>query len=327
VHEFARWVCEIRPRYFVMENVPGLIRAPYKAILQEAVARLEHRGYKVIDPVQLLNASDYGVPQDRARAILIGWAEGQTPVGYPAPQGGDPPTVWDAIGDIAELCNPARVRAANEITLTDREFVCLNEKASTYVAGLRDACAEADHRGWTRIWNERLLTNVQATVHAQHVVDRFQSTSQGDFEAVSRYPRLRAHGLATTLRAGSGRERGAYTSPRPIHPYQNRVIAVREGARLHSFPDWFRFHTTTWHGFRQVGNAVPPLMARHIAKAILAGMGSIVHPAPRAVLLGRHETLRMGMSEAAAYFIADQQYLPGPDPRDKKKKSSQSSAS
>jgi DNA (cytosine-5)-methyltransferase 1 len=310
-----------------MENVPGLAQSRYRAILEEAMARLERGGYQVIAPVRLLNASDYGVSQDRARAILIGWAEGQTPIDYPAPQEGDPPTVWDAIGDIAELCNPTRVRAANEIILTDRELFCLNEKASTYVTGLRDACAKPDHRGWTRIWDERLLTNVQSTVHAQHVIDRFQGTSQGDFEAVSRYPRLRAHGLATTLRAGSGRERGAYTSPRPIHPYQNRVITVREGARLHSFPDWFRFHMTTWHGFRQVGNAVPPLMARHIANAVLAGIGSIVPPAPHPVPLGRLRTLRMGMSEAAAYFLADQQHLPGPDPRDKKKKSSQSPAS
>nr|WP_319923570.1 DNA cytosine methyltransferase [Klebsiella pneumoniae] len=66
------------------------------------------------------------------------------------------------------------------------------------------------------------------------------------------------NGLCNTLRAGTASDRGAFTSPRPIHPIYPRVITVREAARLHSYPDWFRFHVTKWHGFRQVGNSVPP---------------------------------------------------------------------
>ncbi len=323
VHEFARWVCEIRPRYFVMENVPGLARAPYKKVLYEAVAHLESEGYKVVSPVRLLNASDYGVPQDRTRTILIGWNEGETPIEYPPPQDSEPPTVWDAIGDLAELCNPARVRAADEIRLTDRELISVSQKGSKYAARLRVAGADSNDHAWAREWDEHLLTNVRSTVHAQAVIDRFAATSQGDFDAVSRYRRLRAKGLANTLRAGSGRESGSYTSPRPIHPHQNRVITVREAARLHSFPDWFRFHTTIWHGFRQIGNAVPPLLARRIGEAVVAGMGCPIPAAPHAVALGRPTTLSMAMSEAAAYFLADEEHMPGRDPRDKKKKRGQ----
>src|SRR4029079_15187968 len=61
---------------------------------------------------------------------------------------------------------------------------------------------------------------------------------------------------------------GASTSPRPIHPFSPRCITVREAARLHGYPDWFRFHVTKWHGFRQIGNSVPPPLARAMAASI-----------------------------------------------------------
>ncbi|WP_458020251.1 DNA cytosine methyltransferase, partial [Klebsiella pneumoniae] len=74
-------------------------------------------------------------------------------------------------------------------------------------------------------------------------------------EPISRFKKLSMNGLCNTLRAGTASDRGAFTSPRPIHPIYPRVITVREAARLHSYPDWFRFHVTKWHGFRQVGNS------------------------------------------------------------------------
>ena len=87
-------------------------------------------------------------------------------------------------------------------------------------------------------------------------------------ERKSRLYRLSKDGLSRALRAGTLPAQGSFTAVRPIHPVRPRCISVREGARLHSFPDWYAFHPTKWHGFRQVGNAVPPRLARAVAKAI-----------------------------------------------------------
>ena len=77
--------------------------------------------------------------------------------------------------------------------------------------------------------------------------------------------RLDKNGISPTLRAGTGKEKGSFMAARPIHPIKPRCITVREAARLQSFPDWFMFHPTKWHGFQQIGNSVPPMMAEAIA--------------------------------------------------------------
>lgn len=315
VRAFADRVCELGPRYFVMENVPGITWSPYVTLLQDAIQRLESGGYQVISPVRLLNASDYGVPQDRARSIILGWRLGERPIDYPSRASTASPTVWEAIRDIADLCRPNRVRGRDEVTITEREALRASERASDYAARLRDSATDADDYSWKRVTDDRLLANVRPTNHAEHIVERFRATLPGRTDSISRYRRLSPHGIANTLRAGTGRERGAHTSPRPIHPFQDRVITVREAARLHSFPDWFRFHSTNWHGFRQVGNAVPPLLARSVAKAVLDGLERGPTRPTQMLDLGSRCLLTMGMTTAAGYFLADQANLPGPRPK------------
>ena len=102
------------------------------------------------------------------------------------------------------------------------------------------------------------------------------------------------------LRAGTDGARGAFTSPRPIHFAYPRCITVREMARLHGFPDWFRFHATKWHGARQVGNSVPPPLARAIAESLVKALG--VEPESPEGPLGDTALLYMEMSEAAEHF-------------------------
>src|SRR5690606_16025822 len=98
-------------------------------------------------------------------------------------------------------------------------------------------------------------------------------TPPGSVEPISRFFKLPADGVSNTLRAGTDGARGAFTSPRPIHYRYNRCVTVREMARLHGFPDWFRLHTTKWHGARQIGNAVPPPLARAIATQVMRALG------------------------------------------------------
>jgi DNA (cytosine-5)-methyltransferase 1 len=136
-------------------------------------------------------------------------------------------------------------------------------------------------------------------------------TAPGEFESKSRLYRLDEEGLCPTLRAGSGYDRGSYTAPRPIHPRLPRVITVREAARLHSFPDWFRFHPTKWHGFRQVGNALPPYLGQAVATELIRSLGiEPVRPADP-IQLGDAELLAAGMLTAAEHFGANKDAIPG----------------
>ena len=95
---------------------------------------------------------------------------------------------------------------------------------------------------------------------------------------------------------------GAFTSPRPIHYQWNRWITVREMARLHGFPDWFRFNETKWHGARQIGNAVPPPLARAVAAQVLQAMSARPTRPKGEIELGEAGLLRMGMADAASYW-------------------------
>jgi len=140
------------------------------------------------------------------------------------------------------------------------------------------------------------------TIHTPLSQERFSATGHGKVEPISRFLKLNPDGLCNTLRAGTGSDRGAFTSPRPIHPHAPRCITVREAARLHSYPDWFRFHVTKWHGFRQIGNSVPPLLGRAIASQLIRAIG-VTPKAPTSPLpLGEENLLSMTVTEAARYY-------------------------
>ena len=121
-------------------------------------------------------------------------------------------------------------------------------------------------------------------------------------EPISRFFKLAPAGVSNTLRAGTDGARGAFTSPRPIHYRYPRCITVREMARLHGFPDWFRFNVTKWHGARQIGNAVPPPLARAVAMQVMAALGVTPSRLTDAIPLGDPALLGMDMSASAAHF-------------------------
>jgi DNA (cytosine-5)-methyltransferase 1 len=114
------------------------------------------------------------------------------------------------------------------------------------------------------------FTGHSKTRHTPPTVARFAKTSPGKTDPVGRYPRLAWGGTCPTLRAGTGSDRGSYQAVRPIHPSEDRVITVREAARLQGFPDDFLFHPTTWHSCRMIGNSVSPVMAERLLAKILS---------------------------------------------------------
>jgi DNA (cytosine-5)-methyltransferase 1 len=162
-----------------------------------------------------------------------------------------------------------------------------------------NACAW--HFGYRRNWDPTVLTSSARSEHTEISRRRFRETAGGSVEPISRLFKLPAEGVANTLRAGSDSQRGAFTSPRPIHYRFSRCVTVREMARLHGFPDWFRFHVTKWNGARQIGNAVPPPLARSIAEQVIAAAGIAPRRPKRVFDLGPTKLLEMAMTQASEY--------------------------
>lgn len=258
--EFARLIRQLRPRYFVVENVRGLLYSYSSEILKSFLRRIHRSGYEVVEPIKLLDATEYGVPQKRKRAFLLGYRRDVTPLAYPRPltkegKPAAPPTVADAIGDLPDVLTI-------ESLLVDDNYRGELGTPSTYSAALRAKPVN----GYP---NPKALSGCLRTAHTAKTVRKFAATRPGTYESSSRCYRLALDGVAFTLRAGSDVDNGSFTAARPIHPVQPRCITTREAARLHSFPDWFSFHPTKWHGFRQVGNAVPPLLAKAVASSVI----------------------------------------------------------
>lgn len=264
VHHFVRLVKELKPKYFVFENVKGLTVGKHKKFLDEIIEAFERSGYIVEKNYKVLNAAEYGVPQDRHRLFLMGARKGLPLPLYPAPQfmpkvkrinGFNPklpygPTVSDAIADLPE---PEQFDILFKQDWVKTKF----GSKSKYVKTINGVLKGSEDYSYEREYDRSLLTSSLRTSHTAESRTRFKSTRSGEVEPISRFLKLSPEGICNTLRAGTASERGAFTSPRPIHPYSPRCITNREAARLHSYPDWFRLHKTKWHGFRQIGNSVP----------------------------------------------------------------------
>lgn len=305
VFEFCRLVKELQPRYFLMENVPGLGWKKYQDLLNRLQWEFNAAGYEITQPIQVLNAVNFGVPQQRQRLFVLGNQVGVKPLTYPQPQLQSPSeflTVRDAIADLPNLDDFPELQTSDWVELTFPQLKLLQALAMPYVEKLRGIISDPSNFAHPRHWNRSLLTSSKRTRHNPASIERFNQTLPGQLEAISRLQRLDWDKPCYTLRAGTGYDRGSYTSPRPIHPNYPRVISVREAARLHSFPDWFRFHVTKWHGFRQVGNAVPPQLGRVLGDQIIAALGVNSSPPSLSLRLGDSYLLELGQVKASKYW-------------------------
>lgn len=308
VLDFVRIVAELEARTFVFENVKGLTVGKHKAFLEELVAAFDDAGYRVRVPWKVLNAGHYGAPQSRERLILLGAKKGSALPEYPDPHSNlagrrkrlpdlpDGPTCREALEDLPD--------ADRFQSLIPHDSVSTKAfgKPSPYAAELRCLTNQAWHYGYVREWDPEILTSSARTEHTDISRRRFAETVPGTVEPISRFFKLPEEGVSNTLRAGTDGARGAFTSPRPIHYRHARCITVREMARLHGFPDWFRFHVTKWHGARQIGNAVPPPLARAIAGRVIEALGAEPIRPATSIELGDPELLALYMSDAASLF-------------------------
>ena len=319
VREFLRLVAELDARTFVFENVKGLTVGRHRALLDELVEEFSDAGYEVRVPWRVLNAGRFGVPQHRERLILLGARKGERLPDYPAPltsiagrRRADPlpdgPTCADALRDLPDA------DGFDALLDSDAVETAAFGAPSAYAAALRCLANDAWHCGYVREWSPALLTGSSRTRHTPISRRRFRETEAGAVEPISRFFKLAETGVSNTLRAGTDGARGAFTSPRPIHYRYDRCVTVREMARLHGFPDWFRFHVTKWHGARQIGNAVPPPLARAIAGRVAEALGADPARPETAMPLGDPALLALDASAAARHFGVEAR----PNRRDRK---------
>ena len=248
---FFRVVSEVRPKFFVMENVKGVTHGHSSELLNQSLD-IVRNSFDITGPM-MLDAADFGAATKRPRVFVFGFRKdlnldfADTSLDhYRCP----PTTVREAISDLSE---------ATALGLDNQGFdiwkLSGRSKVSRYAKGLRSTTGQ--------------FTGNASTRHTDAVRDRFASVEPGKTDQVGRHPRLSWNGQAPTLRAGTGSDRGSFQSLRPIHPEENRVITVREAARLQGFPDEFRFHPTIWHSFRMIGNSVAPTLAKAVLSAVL----------------------------------------------------------
>ena len=278
------------------------------AFLEELVTEFDNAGYDVRKPWKVLNAGNFGTPQSRERLFLVGAKKGNTIPEYPEPLTNmvgrkkriaglpDGPSCRDALGDLRDADDFFALLNTDEVKATALG------KPSSYSAEMRVLSNNAWHFGYPREWDPTVLTSSARTEHTEISRRRFADTEPGTVEPISRFFRLSAEGVSNTLRAGTDGTRGAFTSPRPIHYRYARCITVREMARLHGFPDWFRLNATKWHGARQIGNAVPPPLARAVAAQVIKTLGFEPTRPAETMKLGDPGLLTLDYSGATAHF-------------------------
>ncbi|WP_273327141.1 DNA cytosine methyltransferase [Vallitalea guaymasensis] len=238
----------LKPKYFLMENVPNLLTTENGYFKNEIIEMFGSIGYCV--DTYIFNAYDFGVPQIRKRAIIIGKYKDK-PIKIVIPKI-KKATLWDAISDIAYLNSG------------EGEFKqsYINNPQSVYQKKLRR--------------NSEFLFNHIATNHSKIAIERLKLIPK---EKGREY--LPPEHITKSIYSGTWsrmkKDEPTVTittrfdtpsSGKFTHPFLNRAITVREAARIQSFPDSFIFYGTKGSQMKQVGNAVPPLMAKHIAKQI-----------------------------------------------------------
>lgn len=238
---FVEFVSYFKPKAFIMENVPNIISMGKGAVKDEIIEDFTKLGYTVT--YKILLASEYGVPQNRRRAFFVGLKNGQT-FDFPVPTTQHLVTCEQAISDLPDE------------TIDDGENYPVE--------------AQSDYQRLMRM-NSTVLNNHQATIHTPRTVEIIAQVPDG-----GNYKDLPEH-LRETRKVNIAWTR--FNSQKPsftidtghnhhFHYFYNRVPTTRESARLQSFPDSFVFLKGKTSQLKQVGNAVPPLLAKVLANQL-----------------------------------------------------------
>ena len=285
--DFLRVVSAIKPKAVLIENVPGIVSLGCGTVVEQIYKELQAMGYSVKH--RILFAAHYGVPQMRFRTVFIGIRNLKSEVTFPEPEYNAKAvanftgakelclsvlplfaqtlrphtTVWDALSDLPEI--------GNGETLSPSGYA--KKASSDYQKYLRDGATELTAHHCARVAQvnlERLKYIPQGGSWRDIPFDLLPAGLQRARRSdhTKRYGRLHPDALCSTVLTKCDPHWGSF-----FHPTQDRIISVREAARIQSFPDSYRFSGSITQQYEQIGNAVPPLLGRAIGNEIAQLIG------------------------------------------------------
>lgn len=263
---YGQFLERYQPKYFVFENVLGLLTAGNAKYLNEMIALFNSIGYSVAEPT-VLNAEEYGVLQRRRRVIIIG-QRGKKKFSFPMPETME--NVWQTKKDL--FSDLPRLKPGDELPVTG-----YTQQISGYLkqTGIRNG-VDFVTQHITRNHNERDLEIYSLAIDKwlndkkrlkYNEIPEHLRTHRNVTAFLDRYKVVDPTGHSHTVVAHIAKDGHYYIYP---DAEQVRSISVREAARIQSFPDDYYFEGGRTAAFKQIGNAVPPLMAQALAKRIKA---------------------------------------------------------
>jgi DNA (cytosine-5)-methyltransferase 1 len=285
--DFLRVVASLSPKAVLIENVPGIVSLGKGTVVKQIYAELESMGYKVGH--RILFAGHYGVPQMRFRTVFIGIKNYKREISFPEPKYSAkavanfagakelcisvPPlfynnlksqvNVWDALSDLPKIENNQTLSPENYEKKPQNDYqkyltADCKKLTSHYCARIAEVNLERlkhipQGGSWRDIPHELLPEGLKRARRSDHT---------------KRYGRLHPDALCSTVLTKCDPHWGSF-----FHPTQDRVISVREAARIQSFPDLYSFSGSITQQYEQVGNAVPPLLGKEVGDEIMKMLG------------------------------------------------------
>jgi DNA (cytosine-5)-methyltransferase 1 len=253
--QFIRFVEELKPKAFVIENVQGILTKDNGYAKSRIYEILSEANYNVNS--QILVASDYGVPQLRKRAFFVGIRKDLNETfDFAKLKLKNKVTVEEAISDLYNYDD-----SINKLYQNNMDVEYIEKPTSEYQKLMRKNSSHVLNNE-IHFPNKKVIARMEHVKQGENwkkVPDHLWDTIRTNRHS-SAYKRLKANDLSVTIDTGHMNY---------FHPLENRVPTVRESARLQSFPDDFKFLGNKGAQFTQVGNAVPPLLAKTIADEIM----------------------------------------------------------
>jgi len=268
--EFLRLVKQIKPKIFIMENVFGLLSIQNGKVKDEIIEVFTKAGYIMAEP-KVLSSCDFGVPQIRRRVFFLGIRKDLSsfPLVYPLPthkvisdnKAFKLITVKDAISDLPEKVIESSGIDAGEVVSYN------NNTPTNYQSLMRGNCKTVYNHHTKRLLETRMerISKLSEGATKESLPKELQT---GGHE--NKYRRLSFNEPSPTLTAHMSKDLSDF-----IHPKYNRPITVREAARIQSFSDNYIFLGSEFQQLKQIGNAVPPLLAKAIGNSIVEQLKSI----------------------------------------------------
>ena len=273
---FVKFVKYYRPKSIVMENVPGMLSYRDGWAVRQIMEDFGNAGYPNIS-YKILNAADYGAPQIRKRIFFIATRKNKIKSILPPPthfansgldrkqldaNSCDYVTVMEAIGDLPHLSIPEKAKKIKEAIMEYK-----TDPTCYFQTWARKNSGKVDNNitRWHRDMDKEIFAKMKPGEKWKDLSARDRKRiGYNDDSFNDKWKRLPRNKPSHTIVAHLQKDGYMF-----IHPTQDRTISVREAARLQSFPDSFVFCGGRGSQFRQVGNAVPPLLARAVGKTVL----------------------------------------------------------